>query len=946
MITSRARTGALFLLALGLLCHPVFAPASPVNEGGDDVLVVADAGGNLLENHLFVTDAGAFYNVFRAGYDVLIMLSTDRGATWSEWGRAPRTAGENLFLHGAALTEGMNPRLHLLYAVESDNALTDGTIRHAWTPYTGGPPNWSESVPFAETGVSYWGGDLAVDAADYDDYRVYAVAVRYDGVHWAGLQYARSTDQGDTWEPSFSLADGQDGDFFVRRPHLAWGAGRLHVTWSWGDDSLGEGFTANGVRYRHATGFGAGPGDFAPMQDLLPADVGPENNPLDIVASSATGDVYLLYATVGFSSGGEVWRSRDGGSTWDPADVGTFDADDAMAHLALNDAGDRLYVSGVHRDAVGEGCRGQPVVQRGVVAGAAGPDFGAPMVFAADNTDQGIWETVVGIDSADSDAFGVAWAANASVCEPPAAWPMRFDATWRNDPGFPVTEAGFPVPLAEAPAGPLTAVQLDYRPQLELTWLDDAGYLHVTTHTGAPILGTPLWVGNPVDGNAVAVGDLDGDGVPALVVGDADGQVHAFSAATGALLPGFPVDLGTAAARVAVGAVATGAPRSIVATCGTGVHIIGADGQIEQSWTTSANISQPPAIGDLDFDGQNEIVVVESLRLVRIDPGDPVRTWSVLTGFTGITTPPTLTDLHVDGTIEASRQIVFGTAAGTVRAYRADGTSLWTFDSGVAHDVSAIASTFIRGAGAPGLQFAIDGGIYNLREDGTLWGGFPHPTGTGGRIAPVVGTVEGFSSDIVYGNVFGGAWCVDNFGNELDGWPLTFDDPILYSPVIADIDADGRNEIIVQTAGEMRAMDTNAERQSTARVHWGQWGFDAGHTFCLSNTDTPVVSPVPDDVRPTRIAFAPPHPNPSSGASRFQFVLPDAADVSLKVYDVRGRLVKAVAVGRFEPGGHVLAFDGRGPDGRTLADGIYFARLTVRDGTGRHDETRKLVILR
>ena len=58
------------------------------------------------------------------------------------------------------------------------------------------------------------------------------------------------------------------------------------------------------------------------------------------------------------------------------------------------------------------------------------------------------------------------------------------------------------------------------------------------------------------------------------------------------------------------------------------------------------------------------------------------------------------------------------------------------------------------------------------------------------------------------------------------------------------------------------------------------------------------------------------------------------------------RLVKAVAVGRFEPGGHVLAFDGRGPDGRTLADGIYFARLTVRDGTGRHDETRKLVILR
>ena len=55
---------------------------------------------------------------------------------------------------------------------------------------------------------------------------------------------------------------------------------------------------------------------------------------------------------------------------------------------------------------------------------------------------------------------------------------------------------------------------------------------------------------------------------------------------------------------------------------------------------------------------------------------------------------------------------------------------------------------------------------------------------------------------------------------------------------------------------------------------------------------------------------------------RIDCSLPGRAHVTLRIYDVQGRLVAGIADGLFDGGAHQWAWDGK-----TSAPGIYFVRL-------------------
>ena len=91
-----------------------------------------------------------------------------------------------------------------------------------------------------------------------------------------------------------------------------------------------------------------------------------------------------------------------------------------------------------------------------------------------------------------------------------------------------------------------------------------------------------------------------------------------------------------------------------------------------------------------------------------------------------------------------------------------------------------------------------------------------------------------------------------------------------------------------------------------------------------------------------RLTLAAPAPNPSRGAVTLAFTLPRAGRADLRVYDVGGREVAMLASGAHPAGLHEARWDGRGADGRTAPDGVYFARLVTDDGA----ETRRVLRLR
>jgi hypothetical protein len=86
------------------------------------------------------------------------------------------------------------------------------------------------------------------------------------------------------------------------------------------------------------------------------------------------------------------------------------------------------------------------------------------------------------------------------------------------------------------------------------------------------------------------------------------------------------------------------------------------------------------------------------------------------------------------------------------------------------------------------------------------------------------------------------------------------------------------------------------------------------------------------------VSLAAPRPNPSAGVSQLRFTLDAPSRAELTIYDVRGARVRTVARSLYGAGEHVAGWDGLDASGRSVAPGIYFARLTA----GGHDAVQKI----
>lgn len=90
-------------------------------------------------------------------------------------------------------------------------------------------------------------------------------------------------------------------------------------------------------------------------------------------------------------------------------------------------------------------------------------------------------------------------------------------------------------------------------------------------------------------------------------------------------------------------------------------------------------------------------------------------------------------------------------------------------------------------------------------------------------------------------------------------------------------------------------------------------------------------------ILPSDYALHAAYPNPFNPSTTITFDLPDVADVSLAVYNIRGRQVAELAKGEMQSGSHSVVFHAN-----NFAAGIYFYRLT----TGSFTQVRKMVLLK
>ena len=113
----------------------------------------------------------------------------------------------------------------------------------------------------------------------------------------------------------------------------------------------------------------------------------------------------------------------------------------------------------------------------------------------------------------------------------------------------------------------------------------------------------------------------------------------------------------------------------------------------------------------------------------------------------------------------------------------------------------------------------------------------------------------------------------------------------------------------------------------------------------LYTTDPPYPQGVTDkygvtgDLRKVRLSA---YPNPFKGTATISWGVSVAGNVSLKLYDASGREVRNFISRSMNPGRYTVAWDGRADNGKRVAEGIYFCKLSTPTGM----QQQKVIVAR
>jgi hypothetical protein len=245
-----------------------------------------------------------------------------------------------------------------------------------------------------------------------------------------------------------------------------------------------------------------------------------------------------------------------------------------------------------------------------------------------------------------------------------------------------------------------------------------------------------------------------------------------------------------------------------------------------------------------------------------------------------------------------------------------------------------------------------NGGIYVYDRNGAIVAPFNNIRysalgGSASESSPVVADIDGDGlNDIVMGDENGSLTAIGGTGQVLPGFPLTIENSVKGAPALCDCDGDGMGEIVV--AGwdaSLYVWDYDFPFSPNGPPPWPQFHHDAARTGLATN---PAFVDV-DDPQPlppvTQLELAAPYPNPASGRTVFSYAVPaDRAGSSYEigVYDLSGRLVRTIERGVARSGRFSATWNLRDQGGSAVNAGVYFLRLSL----GSDHQLRKFAVLR
>ncbi len=447
---------------------------------------------------------------------------------------------------------------------------------------------------------------------------------------------------------------------------------------------------------------------------------------------------------------------------------------------------------------------------------------------------------------------------------------------------------GFPIELASGESSPALA-DLDGDGVFEIVQADAGGEVHVFNGFGEELPGWPNVVAaappwrseddrNHLDASghadlaapgrqnilaSVAVGALDGEGLPDVVAATLNGELYAWRA-DGSLRAGFPVtmdldncandlrdddhryDCGFFASPTLADLGGDGSLEIVQPGMDMWLYVWDGAGQAVEGWPRKVQdpeyeaiagregrILSSPAVGDLDGDGDLDLVLGTSqtagsefggygmLYALGVD-GVILDGWPqpLFAGFAGalpyigegVVVSPAVADLDGDGDLEIAANAIADQGA----IYHHDGTS--------AVDFVAISDAFGPESNtdeAAVLMMAANGAFADANADGTPdWFVGGSGIGYGGNI---LSWATKFDHDhLLLG--YSGKADEDGRSRPLWGFPRQMEDIQFFtSPVAADLDSDGRSDILAGSMLNLRAFNAEGAEPDGFPLFTGGW---------------------------------------------------------------------------------------------------------------------------
>ena len=444
--------------------------------------------------------------------------------------------------------------------------------------------------------------------------------------------------------------------------------------------------------------------------------------------------------------------------------------------------------------------------------------------------------------------------------------------------------------------------------------------------------------------------------------------------------PGFPLSLNNESifSDFAIGDVlGNGKLQIVVGTNNGSILIIDENADIVNQVVLGNGIRRTPIIADLNNDGKNEIVVGTLNGTLFVLNGHDLSTWENFPISVGgnILSNMAVGDVTGDGVKNIIINIM-GTSQRVLAINPLTGENIQGFpyyEVGASNAGSTLAN--ISGEGALNIIFATSQvstpSLVVLNGDGTVFANSIMPTQIMSEIAPVDLNNDG-NILLIFTDTAGNIWAKDKNMVTIDGFPVRTTNRIEASPVFMDIDNDGKLEIIVgDDNGFLHILrsdgtyfpgypikitphpikksafagffnNTNSDilittitgieyietKQKGATPFWNTFRGNIGKSASFEDaimSDFEI--PIPRVYTNLEQNF----PNPFNPVTKIRFYIQKDEDVTLNIYNIRGQLVKALLNEKLKYGQHEIIWNGDDGNGRNVASGIYFYKLTAGD---------------